>query len=260
MNCFKNLYSIGDSFMFGMECLGDRNRSQENKNHAFASHLSNLLECDYYYNNSYNGSTNEFIFRRCMLDLMHLESEKNINPEETFVLIGITSLHRIEIDGDRWFEQIPNTEQALENLKDSPDFPIEYDHFGTLFINPGSGVKFILPGLKEFDTGKDVIPWCTQFIWTEPVQLPVQEARIIALHNFLSNRGYKHLFVNTVCPLENTTIIDKNCKNFYKIDQDCFYNFSLSNFSQELREMNHFSEKPHIEYAKQIHEYLKEIL
>ena len=60
----KILYASGDSFMFGMECLGDKSKTQENKQLAFPKYLSDMLNCDQYVNSSVCGATNEFIFRK----------------------------------------------------------------------------------------------------------------------------------------------------------------------------------------------------
>ena len=251
----KILYACGDSFMFGMECLGDKSKTQANKQLAFPKYLSDLLNCDQYINNSVCGATNEFTFRKIVLDLVEFEKNGTL-PQDVFVVIGITSLHRIEIDGERFYE--PIDKDWMEQCKDNVNFPSEYWINKTIFCNPGSGYATDDPNGSTVDSSKLITPWCSQFIWTERIQLPQQEARMIALHELLKAKGYKHLFVNTVCPLERTTSIDINCKNYHNISSDSFYTFANFKHAIEKREWNHFSTVPHKEYSKILYDYLIE--
>ena len=120
----KILYACGDSFMFGMECLGDKSKTQANKQLAFPKYLSDMLNCDQYINNSICGATNEFIFRQTVLDLINFEKQ-GINPNEVFVVVGITTLHRIEIDGERFYEPIVD-KVWLEQQYSNEFFPKEF--------------------------------------------------------------------------------------------------------------------------------------
>ena len=97
----KLLYTIGDSFVYGMECLGDRDRSLANKNFAFPKYIADSLGCEIYINNSYPGAPNSFIFKQAVFDILNLENIVK-NPKDVFVVIGITSLHRIEVSPDFW--------------------------------------------------------------------------------------------------------------------------------------------------------------
>lgn len=49
----KLLYANGDSFTFGMEILGDNDRKQENKNHAYPKILAKKLGIPDVYNGSF---------------------------------------------------------------------------------------------------------------------------------------------------------------------------------------------------------------
>jgi len=249
----KILYACGDSFMFGMECLGDQDKTPENKQLAFPKYLSDKLGCDQYVNNSVCGATNEFTFRKIILDLVDFE-KNGILPQDVFVVIGITSLHRIEIDGERFYE--PIGKQWVEQSRDHPNFPTEYWTRKTIFCNPGSGYATTDPNGATVDSSVLITPWCAQFIWTERIQLPQQEARMIALHELLKAKGYRHIFVNSVCPLERTTNIDINCKNYYKIANDSFYTFANFKYPTEKREWNHFSTVPHRDYSELLYQYI----
>lgn len=250
----KVLYASGDSFVFGMECKSDHSRDPENKNLSFPKYLSDMLRCETYINNSYNGATNEFIFRKTLFDLDDLES-KGINPKDVFVVVGITSLHRLEIDGNRFFEQVP--QHFLKQISEHPMFPIEHYEYGTIFSNPGFnfGVTHYKSG-TSINVETEIVPWASQFIWTETVQMKSQEARLIALHQFLQSRGYDHIFVNTVCALKRTTEIDTSNKNFYKLDSGSFYEWAKEHYPEHLRKYNHFSTVPHSEYAKELFNYI----
>lgn len=251
----KVLYASGDSFVFGMECKEHYNRDPDNKLLAFPKYLADLLGCDTYVNNAYNGATNEFIFRKTLFDLIELESN-GVDPKDVFVVIGITTLHRIEVDGDRFFEQIPP--HFVEEVAKHPMFPVEYHEYKTIFANPGFNF-----GVTHYKTGadinieKEIVPWCSKYIWTENVQLASQEARIISLHTYLKAKGYNHVFVNTVCPLERTKHLKFDNPNFYKLDSDSFYTWAKSKHPAHLRKYNHFSTVPHQEYAHLLFEYVK---
>lgn len=251
----KILYACGDSFMYGMECLGDKNKSEENKQLSFTKYLSDLLGCDQYINNSVCGATNEFIFRQTVLDLINFEKQ-GINPSDVFVVVGITTLHRIEIDGERFYEPIVD-KVWLEQQYTNEFFPKEFQKTKNIFVNPGSNYAINHDGISV-DTAKSIIPWCSQYLWTENIQLPQQEARMIALHELLKAKGYPHIFVNTVCPLLRTTFIDTACKNYYNIAQDSFYTFANFKYPTEKRQWNHFSTVPHKDYSELVYKYIVE--
>ena len=57
------VYANGDSFIFGMEILGDDSRDPANKDLSFVKKIADNMGADYI-NNAYNSATNEFIFRK----------------------------------------------------------------------------------------------------------------------------------------------------------------------------------------------------
>jgi hypothetical protein len=142
------------------------------------------------------------------------------------------------------------------NLPDGPGSSPEFKDFGTMFVNPGIGLTFIKHG-KKIDINQDIVNWGGKYLWTEAVQLPSQEARMIALHEILKVKGYKHIFVNTVCPLERTTQLDLTCKNFYKIDSESFYMYVSDLYKNELRKWNHYSSVAHKGYAEHLLNYIE---
>jgi hypothetical protein len=252
----KITYANGDSFIFGMGCLGDNDRTQENKELAFPKYLANLLGSNRYINNSYCGATNEFTFRHTLFDLQELE-RTGVEPQDVFVIIGVTSLHRIEVDGINWWESLTGYSQKLEWKEDETfKFPPEFLKYGTLFVNPSAVLT--MSSLAGPQSVKDAIyPWAATFLWTERAQLASQEARIIALHEYLKSKGYAHIFVNTVCPLERTTYLDLSCDNFYKLDTESFREFAWDNYPGEVRNCGHSTTIPHNQYAQILFEYIQ---
>lgn len=241
----STLYSNGDSFVFGMECIEDYSREERNKEYAFPKQVAAGLNCNTYINNAYNGATNEFIFRNTIFDLLELEKQ-GVDPSTVFVLIGWTSLFRIEIDGEGWYKTIPEYNADPSGIENT-GVNQEFEDFKTLFVNPSSHT-FVHTPKKYHDTDFNVLPFCVDFLWHDNLQIPQQEARILALHGFLKSRGYRHLFVNT-CGEFQTDKIDLAISNFYNLDNDSFYKWGSKNCPSEHRANNHFSPKPHIEYG-----------
>lgn len=255
----KTLYANGDSMIFGMECLDHGSKLEENKQLAFPKHISDALGCSEYINNAYCGATNDFTFKTTLMDLEKLEI-RGYNPKDIFVVIGITSLHRIEIDGKAWFAEYRDIEHTLKKMKEENflGYPEEYNKHNTMFAQPGLEIDLVLGG-KEYSLSKDILPFCTKYLWTENVQLESQEARIIALHEILKLKGYDHVFVNSVCPLERTTHINLTCKNFYKLDQhgEAFWEYAVTKYGDaERRKYNHFSPVPHESFGKELVDYI----
>lgn len=249
------LYSNGDSFVLGMECLGDSNRSEANKQFAFPKIIADALNCQLYINNSYNGATNNFIFNQTIFDLIELERQGHA-PNEIFVVIGFTSLYRTGIDGNGWFYQIPGFD--AESAKQQSSFPTEYSDHKLIFVNPNSGLMAHNPQESHyFSLENDVAPFCAQYLWTDEVQVPDQEARIIALHSFLESKGYDHIFVNTCAEIKNTQYADMSCKNFYYLNYTSMYEFGSSEYPAEIRACHHFSPLVHEKYAEKLIDYIK---
>jgi hypothetical protein len=255
----KTLYANGDSMVFGMECLDHGSKLEENKQLAFPRHIADALGCSEYINNAYNGATNDFIFKTTLMDLEQLEQSGH-NPKDIFVMIGITALHRHEIDGCGWFEMDAHMIKTLEKMQkqDFLGYPVEFNKYGIMFVQPGLEVEMTLQG-KEYSLQKDIVPFLTKYLWTETVLLESQEARLIALHEILKLKGYDHIFVNSVCPLERTTHLDLTCKNFYKLDQhgEAFWEYAVGKYGlPERRQYNHFTAVPHESFGKELVDYI----
>ena len=249
----KYLYANGDSFIFGMECIDEDPKGEENKEFAFPRHVANMLGCETYINNSYTGAPNEFIFRNTIFDLLELE-KSGVNPTDVFVIVGWTSLFRLEIDGEAWYETLPYYLQKNKpELIGTKAAPKEFTDSRSLFVNPNSGTYVLYKG-KRYDTTYDVNPFCVKYLWNHDLQNPQQEARIIALDQFLKSKGYRYLFVNT-CGFFDLNIADKS-KHFYMDLKETFYAWALENYPTHRKQFNHFSPVPHEEYGKLLVEYI----
>ena len=250
----KILYSNGDSFVAGMECLGDRDRTEENKQFAFAQHIATALGCETYINNAYNGATNNFIFNNTLFDLLELEKQGQ-HPQDVFVVIGFTALYRSDIDGNGWIANQPGYDIEIE--KHHISFPTELTDHGVIFTNVNSGLfRYNEITNRVHSIQEDINPFCIDYLWTDSVQLPAQEARIIALHEFLKSKGYDHIFVNTCELIKNTKHVDLTCKNFYYPTQTSFFEFGSLNYPDELRECYHFGPLVHEKYAVKLIDYI----
>lgn len=253
----KILYANGDSFIAGMECLGDGDRTAENKEFAFPKHVAVALACEQYINNAYSGATNDFIFRRTILDLQEME-KNDIDPADVFVIIGFTSLHRIEVDGARLFEGYTDLSGAPipasgEFTKPFP--PDEYVDYGTVFITPNNVILAKNHAGTTVNMAENVYPFCTKYLWTDVVQAPSQRARIHALHTILKLKGYKHVILST-CSDE---IVFPDSANFFNpLDLRSFYEYGISLYPEERRSHNHFSPIPHKAYADELIAHIKE--
>ena len=256
----KILYANGDSFVFGMECLPDRPCHEDNKMLAFPKYLSDMLGATTYINNAFNGATNDFIFKNTILDLKKLENQGH-TPEDIFVLIGVTSLHRTEIDGVGWTGGGPALDKILDTMETNGfvGYPASYRDHKTIFVNPNFSLDFKING-KIHSLDDDVIRFCARFLWTNNVQLTSQEARLIALTDMLTLKGYKHIFVNTVHPFPEVDTLDVHGKNFYKFNTETFWEFGADNYPDEHQKHNHFSTIPHAAYAKLLFEHIQQNL
>ncbi len=253
----KILYANGDSFVFGMECIPDQPCHEDSKLLAFPKYLSDMLGATTYINNAYNGATNDFIFRNTIFDLKKLEQQGH-DPRDIFVVIGITSLHRTEIDAVGWTGGGPELDKIVDTmeLRGFVGTPASYKKFKTIFVNPNFSLDLKIDG-KIYSLDEDVVNFCARFLWTDNVQLRSQEAKLLALDELLTMKGYKHIFVNTVYPFLETEVLDPESKNFYKLLTDSFWGYGASNFPKEHLQYNHFSTIPHKAYAEILYDYIK---
>ena len=238
-----------------MECMADASIDPLNKELAFPKHIADRLNCETYINNAYNGATNEFIFRTTIFDLLELE-QQGVKPSDVFVVIGWTALHRFEIEATTWYQKyLPGID--LTNAVPGIQERMEYADYNTLFVSPGSHTAIGDPGNPGsfFSTEQDIVPFCVDYVWHDRIQNPQHESRLLALHGFLTAKGYKHIFVNATGCFE-FKILDTTIKNFYKLDTDTFYDWCESHYPTEIRKFRHVSPIPHVAYGNLLVDYI----
>lgn len=248
---YKNLYANGDSFVFGMEILGDDNRNFENKNKSFAAHLAKSLDRNLV-NNSYNSCTNEFIFRKTIIDLENL-IKAGTNPNDTFVVIGWTALHREEIVAKHILDYY-HAGKAYKFKSDSQ----EHTDFGTFFISPSHSQKMRIVAngtVQTIDIVKDAAEFCSMFVWDDDFQQEKAESKILALQNYLEHKGFRYLFVNTCGTYKEFKLIDCVNPRFFSFEQS-FFEWGKQHYPNNIRLKNHFDELPHQKYADLLFDHI----
>lgn len=249
------LYCMGDSFVFGMEIFGDSNREERNKEMSFPRYVANALDCDTYINSAYNGATNEFIFKTTISDLIELE-KTHIDPKDTFVIVGWTSLVRTEVDAEGFYSCNPfsNPSEIQKELERFTQSPEAVDH-GVQFISPFLEILITHEkGKKHTDLGDFVLPWLTRFLWTDKVMIPAQQARMAALEGFLKSRGYRYVFVAT-CGDYSFPLLEES-KHYFWPDEKTFHNYALRHYPAHQRAEQHFSAAPHNGFGELLVDYI----
>jgi|TARA_R100000734_G_C3314306_1_gene105841 hypothetical protein len=109
------LASFGCSFLFGFD-----GGQYENKDYSAGYHLSKLMNREWI-NNSFNGIGNDVIYEK----LLTSHQQGQINPKDTFILIGWTAGYRRKIFvEDKSYITYAPSQTPLEN--DSLTWELEY--------------------------------------------------------------------------------------------------------------------------------------
>jgi hypothetical protein len=237
-----------------MEIFGNSNREERNKELSFPKIVANGLGCDTYINSAYNGATNEFIFRTTISDLLELERTM-IDPKDTFVIVAWTSLVRIELDAKGFYGTNPfMTEEELHGeMSKYTQAPEAQDH-GTAFISPFLEILISKDNKESVDLGDYVLPWLTRFIWTDPVLVPAQQARMAAMEAFLKSRGYRYAFTAT-CGDYSFPLLEESNHYFWP-EEKTMYEFCLKHFPAHQRKEQHFDSVPHEVFGKLMLDYI----
>jgi hypothetical protein len=245
-------YCNGDSFVFGMEIFGHGNREERNKELSFTKHVADELGCDTYINSAYNGATNDFIFKTTIADLIELEKTM-IDPKDTFVLIAWTSLIRIELDARGFYGANPFSADIDQDLQQHTEAPEAMDR-GVAFISPFLEVLITKDNKEQVDLSNYVLPWLTRFIWTDPVLILAQQARMAAMEAFLKGRGYRYVFVATCGDYTFPLLEDSN--HYFWPEEKTMHDFCLKHFPNHQRQDQHFDEVPHAAFGKLLVDYI----
>jgi len=247
------VYANGDSFVFGMEILGDDSRDPANKNLSFVKKIADSMGADYI-NNAYNSATNEFIFRKTLIDLEKLEQE-GINPADVFVIVGWTALHREEIVG-KYLLDYYHVGRSYKFKSDSQ----EYTDFGTFFISPSHSQKMRIVAngtVQTIDLVGPAAEFCSMCLWDDDFQQEKLETKILALQNYLEHKGYRYIFVNTCCTLGSNKLINFNSPNLFQFNKS-FFDWGKEYYPDSLKLKNHFDETAHTEFAKLVIDHINQ--
>jgi hypothetical protein len=95
------------------------------------------------------------------------------------------------------------------------------------------------------------------YFWDDQLQIQQLSALIIALHNYLKMKGFRHLFVN--CCLSTNQSIDFGIDPMVCFDwEESFYSWGAKKYPQLIRQKNHFHHQVHREYADVLIQYINE--
>jgi len=258
------LYTNGDSFTMGMEILGDKDITEENKNHAYPMHVTDLMGIKDHANSALPGAPNEWIARQTIFDLLRYEKNGQ-DLSKVFCLVGWSSINRLEV----------SVKEDIQKAKDLGLWPpmgftsYEIDLFGTNFIN-SSIEKFILDkdGKNIFDFSKGAHEFAVEYLWDEELEHEKWFTNIQLVKNFFENKGINYLMVNNVSPWVSNSKWRLNKhedllfdKHYYEPTKFSFQDWGHSRYPFERRQESHFTRKVHVNFAEKIlYPYIKENL
>jgi len=137
----------------------------------------------------------------------------------------------------------------------SPYAPPECKDHGVVFMNPHFESTITSPDGRKFNPDEAVLPTLFNYFWTDHLQVPQHQTRLMAMHGFLKSRGYKHLFVNTTLQMP-FTMLDNDPMEFYFLEDKTFFNWAIGQYPLSHRDENHFDPTPHKVYGEQLVEYI----
>jgi hypothetical protein len=260
----KLLYANGDSFTFGMECLGDRDRREENKDLAYPVELGRLLGIDTVINAAYCGAPNEFIFRKTLLDLLELEAT-GTDPKDVFVVVGWSSVCRGEIYLKDMLEEIFKEKKYSEDRM-RMDTMAEYVDFGTGFLNPGFKQGLYFSDGTHHNLFEEILPFFLRYVWNDNLEFEKWFVQQQALEGFLHSKGYEFVFFNAVHPFsemvcnEVTKALMNNLSkpNYYFPEFFSFANWVDALHAEKKRVLMHPAPEVHRDFAKLLYDFIVE--
>lgn len=262
MSNFDYLISCGDSFTAGMEILGDKDLSEENKAHSYPIHLADLLRIPEVSNTALSGAPNEYIARQTMLDVLKLEN-KGQDLSRVFVVVGWSSINRLEI----------HIQTKLDNLKKQGYYFDEHTleskeivYFGTNFINPTveKGLRSEKTGEQFYDFGsKAGVEFANEYLWDDKLEYEKFFANIMLLKGFLESKNIKYIMHMNVhvwnAPADMR--IEKyrhmlGNPRLYKFETFTFQEWGNRTYPWERRVEGHFKRPVHMKFAELLHNYI----
>jgi len=267
----KMLYANGDSFTYGMEILGDNDRKQENKDHAYPALLAKKLEISEVYNGSFLGAPNEFIFRQTMFELLELENQ-GYKPEEVLVVVGWTVPFRSEVNLKNTVEDsgfkakvISDDPAALTNLTAYPEF----NAWGNIFISGFAGTKYQVNDTTAIDI-TDARDFHVDYIWDWDLEYNKWFSYVIALEHFLRARGYDFVFFNAIHPfnLDLDKLTSQAKRYRHMLQGDNYYQFldwgwsdwGQKKFPDTVTQFGHFDGEMHNTFSNMLLKHIEHFI
>jgi hypothetical protein len=258
----KILYTNGDSFTFGMEILGDHSQIIENNEFAYPAELNKLLNIEINRNEAYCGATNEFIFRKTIQNLLEMENS-GINPKDVFVVIGWTAICRAEINAINLIENIIQGEISLEELKKISPLCPELRNFETFFIASGANITLDWKEKNRKDFVPAILEFLVEYIWRDDLEYEKWFVQQESLKNFLNNKGYDFLMLNTTqkFELDKFNSWTKSLMNTLDLRYIDPINFSMHDWVKEfypgeIMKYRHPTKKAHQKFAEYLYQYI----
>lgn len=263
----KIVYANGDSFTYGMEILGDDDRTPANKELAYPAKVAKALNIPKVFNGAFIGAGNEFIFRQTMFELIELERQ-GIDPKDVLVLIGWTVPFRSEINlkeavtsarAGKIIASDNETEQKyLEN------YP-EFTAFGNIFISAFAGTKYHVDKTSVIDI-TDARDFHINYIWDWDLEYNKWFCQVIALESFLRSKGYDFLFFNAIhafnLDLEKLNNQAKHYRhlldgpNYFRFLDWGWSDWGHQKFPETVTYKSHFKEEMHEKFAGMLVQHL----
>lgn len=263
----KVLYANGDSFTYGMEILGDNDRSQQNKNFAYPAKLAELMGIPQVFNGSFLGASNEFIFRQTMFELTELERQGH-KPEDVLVVVGWTVPFRAEInlkakveDAIHGVKVVSEDSRAKTMLTDYPEF----NAWGNIFISAFAGTKYQVNNNSAIDI-EDAKQFHIDYVWDWDLEYNRFFSYVLALEHFLKAKGYDFVFFNAIHAfnLDIDKLNNQAKKYRHLLQGDNYYRFldwgwsdwGQKKYPSEVTEYGHFTGKMHNMLAVDLKKYV----
>jgi len=263
MKKYNFLISCGDSFTSGMEILGDKDVSEENKAHSYPIHLADLMGIPDVSNTALPGATNEFIARQTVMDVLRLEKE-GVDTSKIFALIGWTSINRFEIYIKDRLDMIKNSGVYWDQLP-SP----EMSYFGTNFVNPTIAKTLVdeKSGTPYWDFGHaDSVKFLNEYVWNDKLEYDKFFSQVMLLKGFLESKQINFLFHLNVhawnspndCRVEKYRDLLSDDKRFFKFETFTFSDWGNRTYPWERRAEGHFKRPVHLKFAELLKKYIDE--
>lgn len=253
----KTLFAIGDSLTAGAECIGDKDMTELNKEHAYPMYVANKLKFDTCINKALPRASNDWITRKCVLELEELK-RRGQDLKDCFVLVGWSSINRTEVNIRSILDQVAvDPEIKLEFMPDLQH--AEMNLFSSLFVNANSDpTKVKGDGGLFIETCHEVKNFSGKYLWDYELEYEKWYSNIQLLRSYLEQNVGNFLFHNNIhkCEVHSDTY---NFKNYFQPRDESFNEWATTNEYSRMK-LSHPVEKAHGDYSKLLVKYIEDNL